>query len=83
MSGEVKVDFSKVARLDVAFRADVVGKKAEAVEKEESLVVDKDEQVITKAMILKKITNLDLDIKIVEEKKKVLQIFMDEFFPKK
>lgn len=67
MSGEIKVDFSKVARLDVAFRADAV------VDKEEKLVVEKEgkdeHEPVTKEMLLKKRTDLDLDYKVAEQKK--------------
>lgn len=78
MTGEVKVTFDKAKRLDVAFRTDIVGRKAEsvAVDKEKKV----DENVVTKEMVLKKMVDLDTYGKVIEKKKEVLQMILDEFF---
>lgn len=77
MSGEVKVTFSKEKRLDVAFRTDSVGRKAEAVDKGKV-----DENIVTKEMLLKKSSDLDMDIRVAEEKKQMIEWMLKEFFGK-
>lgn len=87
MSGEIKVSFEKVARLDKAFRADsVVVEKEEELsvdEKKKVVVVEKEEPRVTKGMLLKKSSDLDLEIRVAKEKQEKIEWMLKEFFTTK
>lgn len=78
MSGEIKVTFDKAKKLDVAFKTDLVGKKAESVEKEKK----EEPVVITREDLVRRRANLDMDIDVIRKKIAMVDMMLKEFFGK-